>query len=535
MSLGILNSSISWKLFPVLVIGVLVCGIGVWIGMPIATERSIRSDVLTNAEKAVNQFKVIRRYYTENVINKALKSRALKPTVTHKGKDGEIPLPATFIHDLSRLLTDSGTTLRLYSPYPFPVRQTRVLDDFGSNAWEALNRNPEKSFIRSEIIEGRNIVRVAVADTMVSQVCVDCHNSRADTPKNDWKLNDLRGVLEIGTDVTMALSRGTLIGRAIALALLGVLGVVLAFTFFRMRGVVIEPVGAMTTVMETLAAGNLNIDIPSQDRVDEIGDMARAVQVFKDNAIDLKEAQDKLAVMNTRLSKWNTALEDQVDSATREMEAFTYSVSHDLRAPLRTVDGFSRILLEDFSDGVDKKARHYLKRIRAGTMRMGALIDDLLSLSRTTRAEMHKEKTNLTAIAEEEAAKLLESDAGRNVEFDFKQDVVVNGDPRFLRVVMNNLLGNAWKYTSLKDRAKIEFGVSEDKNGPVFFVRDDGAGFDMAFADKLFVPFQRLHGVEEFEGNGVGLATVQRIINRHGGKVWAKGEIDKGATVHFTL
>ncbi len=293
--MDILNKSISWKLFPVMVAGVLVCGIGAWIGIPIITERGIKADAVASAEKTVKQFKVIRGYYTKNVVSKAIKSKALKPTYTHKDTPGEIPLPATFIHDLSELLAEAGTTLKLYSPYPFPLRAERELDTFGEAAWAALESNPEQSFVRTETIEGRDIVRVGLADTMASQVCVNCHNTRADTPKDDWKLNDLRGVLEIDADVTEALARGTWIGRGIALALLVVLGAVLALAYFRMRGVVVGPVGAMTNVMGTLATGDLEVDIPNQEQVDEIGEMARAVQVFKDNAIETENLRSQQA------------------------------------------------------------------------------------------------------------------------------------------------------------------------------------------------------------------------------------------------
>ena len=293
--MNILTQSISWKLFPVLVAGVLLVGIGALIGVPMVMEQGIKTDAVQNAAKTVTQFKVIRGYYTKNVIKKALASKALKPSYTHKDTPGEIPLPATLIHDLSELLAEAGTTLKLYSPYPFPNRAERKLDGFGEQAWETLSANPEAPFVRTEEIGGKEIVRVALADTMASQVCVNCHNSRADTPKDDWQLNDLRGVLEINTDVTAALARGAWVARGIALAIVLVLGAVLMLTYYRMRKVVVKPVGQMTGVMETLASGDLEIDVPAQEQTDEIGEMARAVQVFKEKAYEAEQVKAQQA------------------------------------------------------------------------------------------------------------------------------------------------------------------------------------------------------------------------------------------------
>ena len=537
------GKSIAWKLFPILIVGTLVCSVGAWISLPIYTERGVMSDVRVHAEKMVQQFKIIRGYYTENVIGKAVRSKALKPTYTHKGAAGEIPLPATFIHDLSELMAETGTTLKLYSPYPFPGRAQRELDAFGESAWGALSRDPDKSFVRTETIAGRSVVRVAVADTMASQVCVDCHNSRADTPKNDWRLNDLRGVLEIHTDVTAALARGAWIGRVIALAVLGVLGAVLALTYLRAREVVIKPIGGMTNLMGELANGNLKVSIPGQDTADEIGDMARAVQVFKENAIEFKMAQDELDRVNAKLTTLNATLEDRIDqrtselwTANKELEDFAYSVSHDLRTPLRAVDGFSKILLSHHLDQLDDRGKRYLGFIRAGVQRVGVLIDDLLKLTRSTRGDLEMEAIDLSDIATQIVDLLRDTDRSRDLVVDIEPGIKGYGESRSIHVVMENLLENAWKYTRDVDHAHIAFGALEVDDGvQVYFVKDNGAGFDMRYANKLFAPFERLHWDGEFEGNGVGLAMVQRIVVRHGGGVWADARIGKGATFYFTL
>ena len=225
--------------------------------------------------------------------------------------------------------------------------------------------------------------------------------------------------------------------------------------------------------------------------------------------------------------------------ANQELEAFSYSVSHDLRAPLRSVGGLSAMLVEDHGDELGPEARGLLGRIRAGAERMGELIDDLLGLARISRAEMHREDVDLGAMATKVAAGLREDAPDREVELRLAPGLEANGDPRLLRVVLENLLGNAWKFTQEQPDAVVELGVASNGggNGHVrrFYVKDNGAGFDMAYVDKLFGPFQRLHHHDEFEGTGIGLATVQRIVRRHGGEVWAEGEVGKGATVTFTL
>jgi PAS domain S-box-containing protein len=226
----------------------------------------------------------------------------------------------------------------------------------------------------------------------------------------------------------------------------------------------------------------------------------------------------------------------QLEAANKELEAFSYSVSHDLRAPLRGIDGFSQALLEDCHDRLDARGRGYLERVRAATQRMGQLIDDMLDLSRLTRAEMRREEVDVSALAEAVARELRSSAPERRVEFVIHKGLSATGDARLLRVVLDNLLGNAWKFTSRRAPARIEFGAAAGPDGKrTFFVRDNGAGFDMAYAHKLFGVFQRLHGMTEFEGTGVGLATVQRIVRRHGGETWAEGAVEAGATFYFTL
>jgi signal transduction histidine kinase len=229
----------------------------------------------------------------------------------------------------------------------------------------------------------------------------------------------------------------------------------------------------------------------------------------------------------------------ELEGANRELEAFSYSVSHDLRAPLRTIDGFSQILQEDYEAVLDEEGLDYLGRVRAASAHMAMLIDDLLDLSRVSRRPLRREPIDLASLAAEIIDDLRAAEPERNVEFVAGEDIRANGDVSLLKVALENLLGNAWKFTERVEVARIEFGVDRRPRpgflGPVYFVRDNGAGFDQAYSDKLFGAFQRLHGQDEFEGTGIGLATVARIIHRHGGRVWAEGEVGEGATFYFTL
>lgn len=245
-----------------------------------------------------------------------------------------------------------------------------------------------------------------------------------------------------------------------------------------------------------------------------------------------QQAEQLVRQLNQDLQRRNADLE----VSNKELEAFAYSVSHDLRAPLRSIDGFSQALLEDYLAQLDSVGQDYLRRIRAATQRMGQLIDDLLTLSRVTRTEMRHERVDLSALAQAIATELQQAHPDRQVRFVLEPELLVHGDTRLLRVMLVNLLENAWKFTAKQSQARIELGTKIQDNGKkIYFVRDDGAGFDMAYADKLFGAFQRLHTMSEFPGNGVGLATIQRIVHRHGGRVWAEGYVGKGATFYFTL
>jgi light-regulated signal transduction histidine kinase (bacteriophytochrome) len=225
----------------------------------------------------------------------------------------------------------------------------------------------------------------------------------------------------------------------------------------------------------------------------------------------------------------------ELEASNKELEAFSYSVSHDLRAPLRSITGFSNVLLEDYIDKLDAEGKSYLKKISDSGELMGQLIDDLLKLSRVTRTDLTMEKLDLSVMAQKIVTDLAKDEPKRDVKVTIAPNMSANGDKNLLGLVLQNLLGNAWKYTSKTAEPRIEIGIVEQTGKQAYFVRDNGVGFDMTYANKLFQPFQRLHKATEFAGTGIGLATVQRIIRRHGGEVWAEAKVGEGATFYFTL
>ena len=248
-----------------------------------------------------------------------------------------------------------------------------------------------------------------------------------------------------------------------------------------------------------------------------------------------KEVEVVAANSARELAEIRATFVDELKSKNIELEAFSYSVSHDLRAPLRSIDGFSKLLLDDYAGKIDAKGQEYLQLVRASAQRMGELIDDLLLLSRVGRTDLSRDQIDLSDIARGVSEGLNKKDPDRHVKWCIEDQLLVEADNGLMRVAFDNLLGNAWKFTAKVSAPRIEVGTNRQEGVAAFFVRDNGAGFDMEYAEKLFSPFQRLHTESEFAGTGIGLATVHRIIDRHGVRIWAESAVDHGATFYFTI
>ncbi len=283
---------------------------------------------------------------------------------------------------------------------------------------------------------------------------------------------------------------------------------------------------------EGLQKARDELELRVRERTSEL---ASANEELEEEIAERRRAEESLRKLNEELERRVAARTAELEAANRELEAFNYSVSHDLRAPLRAISGFTQAIEEEQSGKLDDSGRHYFRRVRAAADKMSQLIDALLNLSRQTRGEMRRARVDLSAVAKGIAEELAKTGPERKAAFIIPDGITAQGDTVMLRAVLENLLGNAWKFTCRCETSRIEFGTTQKDGTNVYYVKDNGAGFDMAYADKLFTPFQRLHTAEEFPGIGIGLATVQRIVHRHGGRIWAEGEPGKGAVFYFTL
>jgi len=357
--------------------------------------------------------------------------------------------------------------------------------------------------------------------------------------------NPRLGTLYLKSDMQVV-SRALRLSAAIGAGVMAISLLAAYFLAAVLQGRISQPILALAeTAAAVSARQDYSVRAPKLGE-DELGTLTDAFNLMlgriEDQNRELRryatELEQRVTERTHELQERNEALRRnaaELLAANTELDAFAYSVSHDLRAPLRSIDGFSQVLLEDYGAQLDESGRDSLQRVRAASQRMATLIDDLLKLARVTRSEMRTELVDLSKIARDIATELHRSTPERQVDVTIAQGLEARGDVRLLRVALENLLRNSWKYTAKQPRPRIEFATVEGNGERVFMVRDNGAGFDMQYADKLFGVFQRLHSADEFEGTGVGLATVRRIITRHGGRIWAEGAVDRGATFYFTL
>jgi len=388
-----------------------------------------------------------------------------------------------------------------------PVNQATALE---SRLIQRFNEHRELTQHREEVtVEGRRYLLHAIPFLENNAACLRCHGRREEAPlglralyPGEGGFNEKVGMIRAVEVIRAPLDREIQMAVIASAAITGGLLALMALFMFSTR-----------------------LRLLVRVRTAELEEEVR----------ERRHAEAEVRNLNRDLEQRVEARTAQLSAANRELDAFAYSVSHDLRAPLRAIDGFSRALVEDCAQSLDETGKGYLERVRKSCQHMASLIEDLLHLSRLSRRELETQEVDLSDLAREVAETLSLGTPERHTEFTIEPGLTAQGDPTLLRDVLDNLMGNAFKFSSKTPRAKVEFGRTESRGQAAYFVRDNGAGFDMQYADKLFGTFQRLHSREEFEGSGIGLATVHRILTRHGGQIWAESRPNEGATFFFTI
>ncbi len=396
---------------------------------------------------------------------------------------------------------------------------------------ETLPENP--GIVKAMLSDDRNIIVASNSLPDLGEYLPQLENSRT----LHWRVDKIHnisgdlGILAVQFSdearqkvFEAALRRGISIA-AIGMTVIAIVGTGIGF-------LLTSRLARLTAAAEQVSQGNYNIrtDLTGRDEIAQLG--ATFDSMTKTIATEREALASANQELETRVKERTQALE----KTNQEHKSFAYAISHDLRAPLRGLSGFSQALTEDYGQQLDETAKDYLNRINVGASRMNDLIEGLLKLSRINQADIHNDFFNLSSLCNDLATDLRAQETERDVDINITPDMIVQGDKHLLRDVMSNLIGNAWKFTARETHAKIRVGMKEiDDNTTVYFVQDNGAGFNPDNVDKLFIPFQRLHNDNEFPGTGIGLSTVQRIIHRHDGAVWATGCIDQGTTFYFTL
>ena len=540
----------------ILVLSILfvLCLIVIYLHMSHIKEQMVTAIALRGADVYTRAIGEMRRWYTTEVVQR-LHDQGIRASVDYQDHDGEIPLPATLSRVLGQRLVvgRSGEHVRLLSPFPFSQKNDsrKVMDRFQQDAWKILNQNPKQPFYRFEQLNGHESLRFAIAD-MMGEECVNCHNNHPNSSKRDWKVGQVGGMVEVVYPIDSLAAKADMNWKDTYIMMGG-----LILLWLGGFGLVVQKLGRVADELEKevsrrtsdLNESNRRLEVEIHERklaeetIRQARDnlekrvQERTAKLAASNAelirevAERKRAEDDIRSLNGQLVQRSA----QLEASNKELEAFSYSVSHDLRAPLRGIDGFSQAVLEDYGEQLDEAGQSYLQRVRAASQRMSQLIDAMLNLARLTRAEIHSQTFDMSAIVQGILEDLQKMEPDRAVECVVAENLFATADPQLIRAVLENLLGNAWKFTRQQPNPHIEFGIGQYKGQAAYFVKDNGAGFDMTYAHKLFGAFQRLHAYTEFPGVGVGLATVHRIIQRHGGQIWAEGVIDKGATFHFTL
>ena len=480
------------------------------------TKQSTLDTAINNAKSTISQYEILRSYYTKNVVEKVKTKSNLLITFDHKIRKNAIPLPATVIHDLSSLLTDNrGIQLKLYSAFPFPNRNDRILDKFEQDALSHLANNPEDSFIRTELVRGKELVRVAVADKMVNESCVNCHNNHQQTPKKGWKIGDTRGVLEVVIPINDQLNANRNITFIIFFTIGLMFVIVLVTTLFSFRQNIAKPIKKFSNMSMKIAKGNFEtkVDIKTND---EIGKLATS----------FNKMVDSLNETTTDLKRSNEELSD-----------FAYIASHDLKEPLRKVYSFAGIMKDEYDNILEDTGKEYLKIMSNSCMRMQTLIDDLLEFAKITAKSKNFKPVNLKEIIMEVVTDLEKQIKETNGTINIGNFPIVKADPSQMRQLFQNLVSNALKYHRKDVPPQVKVDTKQYENQIEILVEDNGIGFDEKYKEKIFSLFQRLHGKheKEYHGTGLGLAICKKIVERYKGNITAQSIPGVGSKFVITL
>jgi signal transduction histidine kinase len=528
---GLLRHSLVWRMIVPIPLTVIATVVATWLLVPRIIERNATDQAILTGRNIASQFKAVREYYTDNIVNKIVAEGTFKVSPDYRGDPKAIPLPATMTHDLSALLTKQDTMINLYSKFPFPNRQDRRLDAFQQEAWDFLLKYPQESYARSEIRNGGRIVRVAVADTMTVQACVDCHNTTAASPKKDWKLGDLRGVLEIDSVIDTRLAKGAELSRSIIIGAILIGLLVLAITLAVARSVT-RPIAGLIGAMRKYAAGNTETVIPGLGRTDEIGGLAVA---FNSMVSELAAAREREVADHARTAKMQAELARVARLTT--MGQMTASIAHEINQPLAAIVANGNAGLRWLTSATPnlEETRAALSRIVNDGHRASDIIGSIRAIFRKDHGEqalldvnalisevlriMHAELQNERIVVQVELLDKLPGLSGNRMQ---------------LQLVLRNLIMNAVESMSfITNRARVLHIRSDMPNtsNVRITVADSGAGIDPESVDRIFDTFFTTKSL----GTGMGLSICRSIVEIHGGKLSASPNHPHGSVFEIVL